>query len=117
MNIITDHLMTVLFSFATACVLYFYGKIKGALEQKRRDEEEATHNLQLACGGLKSLLYYRLVKEMERCIHQGYKTMEDITNIDFVITPYKGLKGNGRVEALYQEFLKLKIVSEEDYNE
>ncbi len=59
--------------------------------------------------GVKAILYFRICKEGERIINDGYITRDEIRDLQFFVDAYQGLGGNGVAKKLYNECMKLPI--------
>lgn len=58
---------------------------------------------------IKSLAHDRLFSEAKRLISQGYTTVEELENLEYLWTGYSGMGLNGTGEALYNKCKNLDI--------
>lgn len=59
--------------------------------------------------GTKKIESYRLEIDMKAAIISGYRTSEDTRRITSLFQSYKELGGNGYIEDMYQQFMKLTL--------
>ena len=66
--------------------------------------------------GILALLHDRLYQACSFFIDQGWATLEDRSNLEYLYKPYKALGGNGTGEHLYHEVLELPFSEKETGN-
>lgn len=59
--------------------------------------------------GIQSELRHDIRNACRRCLHQHYKTLEDLEEVTTMHENYEKLGSNGKTNALYEEFLKLPL--------
>ena len=59
--------------------------------------------------GTKTTESYRLEIDMKAAILEGYRTSDDTRRITALFKSYKELGGNGYIEDMYQQFMKLTL--------
>ena len=59
--------------------------------------------------GTKTTESYRLELDMKAAIIDGYRTSDDTRRIATLFKSYKELGGNGYIEDMYQQFMKLNL--------
>ena len=59
--------------------------------------------------GTKIIESYRLEIDMKMAILAGYRTSEDTRRITALFKSYKELGGNGYIQDMYQQFMKLPL--------
>lgn len=59
--------------------------------------------------GTKTTESYRLEIDMKAAIIDGYRTSDDTRRITALFKSYKELGGNGYIEDMYQQFMKLTL--------
>lgn len=122
--------LTVLVSLI---VTFFFNKIiaggKKTIEKRRVERREDTEevvvevvkplvekletidkDLQVTKSGLQSELKHDIRNSCRRCIHQGFRTAEDIEEIASMYEDYEMLGTNGKTNALYDAFNQLPIM-------
>ena len=62
-------------------------------------------------AGLVAILHDRLYQECSRLLEQGWTTVEDLKNLEYIYKAYHALGGNGTGTELYNRALKLPINS------
>ena len=55
----------------------------------------------------RNLTRYRIRQEMLKAIRQGYETYDNFEEVVNLIDGYHAAGGNGAIDALYQEYIKL----------
>ncbi|MGN0270523.1 MAG: hypothetical protein ACI4CX_07505 [Candidatus Weimeria sp.] len=70
---------------------------------KRKNENEQIREAMMA------LLHDRLYKSCSFYIMQGFCSVEDRNNLEYLYVPYKALGGNGTGESLYKKCLELPL--------
>lgn len=55
----------------------------------------------------RNLTRYRIRQEMLKAIRQGYETYDNFEEVANLIDGYHAAGGNGAIDALYQEYIKL----------
>lgn len=61
--------------------------------------------------GIQAELKHDIRNACRRCIQQGYKTEDDLEEVTSMHDKYERLGSNGVTNALYDEFIKLPLVS------
>lgn len=59
--------------------------------------------------GIQAELRHDIRNACRRCLHQHYKTLEDLEEVTTMHENYEKLGSNGKTNALYEEFLKLPL--------
>lgn len=65
--------------------------------------------------GIQAELKHDIRNACRRCIHQHYKTLEDLEEVTSMHENYEKLGSNGKTNALYEEFLKLPIREKDEF--
>ena len=65
-------------------------------------------------SGIVALLHDRLYQECVRVIRQGYCSVEERSNLEYLYRPYKSLGGNGTGTQLYTTCMGLPLEKPED---
>ena len=73
---------------------------------KKKDEYDVLRE------GILALLHDRLYQSCSFLIEQGFCTIEDRNNLEYLYTPYKALGGNGTGESLYKKCLELPLTAD-----
>ncbi len=73
----------------------------GAYHVLRRKVAAQKQEYDQTCEGVKALLHDRIYTECSHWIAEGYCTLEDRKNIEYMYRPYRALGGNGTGEQLY----------------
>ena len=92
-----------IFSVVLNLVL-LYGFKKYSEKQKNRELEQAAIK-----DGLRALLRQEIIVGCARHLKEDSVTMEEFESITLMYKAYKGLNGNGAVDALYDTFIKVLI--------
>lgn len=58
---------------------------------------------------IKAVLYKLIIDDCQKCLAQGYVTLEEYNDILFMYEPYVGLNGNGRCKKLWESVQKLPV--------
>jgi hypothetical protein len=66
--------------------------------------------------GTMSLLHDRLYQAIKFYMRIGATTFEDYENLNYMYTEYEALGGNGAGKKLWNEYEKLPIVTQEEFN-
>ncbi len=73
-----------------------------------RQKLKATKNRQDAINdGVKAILHDRIYQAHGWYMRQGYCSLEDKKNIEYLFTPYRNLGGNGTGERAYDDIMAL----------
>lgn len=95
--------------------------IKGAIADRREHEERrfealedltstlASNQTKIAKAQIASL-HDRVYEEGERLIKQGWVTIDELNNFQYLFDAYQGLGGNGTGEVIYTHVSKLEVV-------
>ncbi len=65
-------------------------------------------------NGIQAELRHDIRNACRRCIHQHYKTLEDLEEVTTMHENYERLGSNGKTNALYDEFMKLPTHEKEE---
>lgn len=84
--------------------------IKSNLGEVKSKIKEVQDDLELTKSGIQVELRHDIRNSCRRCIVQGFRTEDDVTEIIGMHEKYEKLGENGVTNALYTEFEKLPIV-------
>lgn len=73
----------------------------------REENEVLQKQMALIREGLLSMLRYRINRNTQRYLDQGYITITQRDDLEHLYTSYKDLGGNGTAEALYLQCREL----------
>jgi hypothetical protein len=89
-------LFWVVTGFAGVVFPYLFKKIKGVMKK-----------VTLLEVGVLAILHDRLYQSCSHFINQGYCSLQDRKNLEYMFTAYHGLGGNGTCEDVYNVFCEL----------
>ena len=92
-----------IFSVVLNLVL-LYGFKKYSEKQKNRELEQTAIK-----DGLRALLRQEIIIGCTRHLKEDFVTMEEFESITLMYKAYKGLNGNGAIDALYETFTKVLV--------
>ena len=81
--------------------------VKGDIALIKEELEKVKSDLVLTKEGIQVELRHDIRNSCRRCIDQGFKTPEDIEEVDAMHDRYEVLGTNGVTNSLYEEFKKL----------
>lgn len=84
--------------------------VKEKLSNIEGDIDTIKKDVETTKGGLQAELRHDIRNSCRRCIQQGYKTEEDVMEIDALHKQYEELGTNGLTNTLYDKFLLLDLV-------
>lgn len=84
--------------------------VKEELTDIRGDIDTIKKDVETTKGGLQAELRHDIRNSCRRCIQQGFKTEEDVMEIDALHTQYEELGTNGLTNTLYDKFLLLDLM-------
>ena len=99
----------------TAFVKHLSNILKKEREDRKKKSEEESKEQELLKIAVLSLLHDRIYQVCQYHIQNGYVTVQDLNNLEYLYKGYSGLGGNGTGEALYNRCKALPIVSN-DYS-
>lgn len=65
-------------------------------------------------NGIQAELRHDIRNACRRCLHQHYKTLEDLEEVTTMHENYEKLGSNGKTNALYEEFIKLPMQEKDE---
>ena len=102
---------------ATHWVAWLFAAISGILGAAYRRLSKQLKTEQIKARSINAavlaLLHDRLYQACQFYLKQGYCTLEDRDNLEYMFKPYKALGGNGTGEELYNRCLALPYESAE----
>lgn len=75
---------------------------------------ENRDNLSLIGKGLQRLQRFRLQENLKKAIRRGWTTQHEIEELTRLYESYVELGGNGAIKILFEKFLKLELLEEND---
>lgn len=79
---------------------------RAARTQREAEQDNDMKNIMAA---LRASLHNSLKQETERIIKQGYRSMDDSRNLQYMFEPYCAIKGNSIIEDLYSHAMAMPI--------
>lgn len=87
-----------------------YKKFKQQREREREIEERQRERLENMEEGIRAILHDRIFQAGRFHAEQGYCTLEEKRNIEYLYRPYAALGGNGTGESIYEDIMGLPTV-------
>ena len=85
--------------------------IKSNIDDVKTKLKEVQNDLELTKSGIQMELRHNIRNSCRRCINQGFRTEDDVSEVVGMHEKYEKLGQNGITNALYTEFEKLPMVS------
>ena len=79
-------------------------------EERKQAAEQMERRITIIETGLGSLLHDRLYSLTDSYIRQGYVTLEDLENLDYIYRAYNARSDGGNGQRRYELVMKLPIV-------
>ena len=95
---------------------YLFNLIQKEIKERDKKAKEESAEQDLIKAGVLSLLHDRIYQICQVYIKNGFITIRDLNNLEYLYDGYKGLGGNGTGEELYKRCKSLQIVSD-DYTQ
>lgn len=97
-------------SILTAFVKSLSSNLKKEKEERKKKSLEESKEQELLKVGVLSLLHDRIYQACQYHMRNGYITVQDLNNLEYLYKGYRGLGGNGTGEELYKRCKALPIV-------
>ena len=105
-----EALFGVIVSALTAFTKHLSSKLKEEREERKKKSEEESKEQALLKEGVLALLHDRIFQACQYHIRNGYISVQDLNNLEYLYKGYSGLGGNGTGEELYNRCKSLRIV-------
>lgn len=91
-----------------------FGAILGVLGWLVKQVKGKKEEYKVLKDGIVAILHDRLYTACSVYLKQGYCTLEDRSNLEYLYKPYKALGGNGTGTALYERCMELPYELKEE---
>lgn len=95
----------------SASIRHLYNGLKKERKERNNRSEKESREQALLKEGVLALLHDRIFQACQCHIKNGYITIQDLNNLEYLYKGYRGLGGNGTGEELYKRSRSLRIVS------
>lgn len=97
-------------SILTAFTKHLSSKLKEEREERKKKSEEESREQELIKTAILALLHDRIFQACQYHIQNGYITIQDLNNLEYLYKGYSGLGGNGTGEELYNRCKALPLM-------